>query len=160
MIIGVFEAVSKYKREETARYDKEQTILDGLGISPNPRKYSESVLQITSEKLLICPFCLTIHKYFQFVITPNNKYMAKCPECKNQVLFKTLFNLLSWNGSEFADFVFPYAKMGFFHKIYPDFETWKRRLTYLSQTDDSSAEPFYRQFWDRYKALKGDIQNE
>jgi DNA-directed RNA polymerase subunit RPC12/RpoP len=149
--------VSHYKREEIVRYDKEQTVFSGYGVAPNPKNYAVSVLSLNSEKLLICPFCLTIEKLWKYVISPENKRIAKCPNCKNQILFKTLFSLLEWNGSQFADFVQPYAKMGFWKKIYPDFETWKRRLTYISHSDDSD-DSFAQQFWNRYKALKGESE--
>ena len=160
----VFSEITKYRREEIARYDKQQTILivnKKLNASPNPNNYAEQVLERTSNKLLICPFCLTIHKLYQFTIKPENNRMAKCPECKNQLLFRTLFNMLDWSGSQFADFVYPYAKMGFWDKVKAvGFEVWKERLTILEQSTDETGEPFYRQFWDRYKQLKGENCDE
>lgn len=144
--------MDKYTREEKARYDKEQTTFDiNSSISPNLRNYAVSFPHFDSEKVLICPFCLKPKEYKNFILREENRYMAKCPNCKNQVQFKTLFNMLKWTGKEFADFVFPYAKMGFWKKVYPCFHDWKTRLIFLGM---STA------FWERYKELRGDYENE
>jgi hypothetical protein len=150
---------SKYQREEKARYDKEQIILSENGFIPNQRNYAVVSPQMKADMFLICPFCLTIHQLHKFILKAENKFMAKCPECKQQVQFKTLLNMINWSGSEFADFVFPYAKQGFFHKVYPDFKEWSKRLSELTQTNEENGN-FAQDFWDRYKELKGDVINE
>jgi transcription elongation factor Elf1 len=142
--------ISKYEREEKARYDKEQFIFTKDGyVSPNLRNYAVIENHFHSEKILICPFCLKPKEFKYFLIKNNNKFMAKCPNCKQQVQFKTLINMLSWTGKEFADFVFPYSKMGFWKKVYPSFHDWKNRLIFLGLSTS---------FWERYKALKGEYE--
>jgi hypothetical protein len=144
--------MNKYQREEKARYDKEQFSFSKDGsISPNLRNYAYVSASFDSEQLLICPFCLKPKELKEFVFKESNRFMAKCPNCKQQVQFKTLINMLKWTGKEFADFVFPYSKMGFWKKVYPCFHDWKQKLIFLGMSTS---------FWERYKELRGDYENE
>jgi hypothetical protein len=141
----------KYELQEAFKRDKEQTLLSENGISPNTNIYAEKKLQFNSETLLICPFCLEVSKLKNFIMKERNRYLAKCSNCKQEVQFRTLFNMLKWSGKEFADFVFPYTKMGFWNKVSPDFKAWNLKLKYLNMSYD---------FWERYKALRGDSQED
>lgn len=137
----------KYLMQEYAKYLKEQTILTPSGVFPiaqNPNKRAEQSYDF--QKLVICPFCLIPHQANKFIIREKNKYSGKCPECKQEVHFKTLFDMLKWTGSDFADFVFSYALRGFWKKIYPCFHDWKQKLIFLGMSTS---------FWERYKNLKG-----
>jgi hypothetical protein len=143
--------ITKYQREEIARYDKEQTVFQdsSLKILSNPNHYAKIQLQFNPTRILVCPFCLTPNALRKYLIKPSNKFMACCPNCKQNVLFKTLFEMLKWTGIEFADFVSPYAKTGFWSKVFPNFEEWNKKLHELNMSYD---------FWFRYKSLKGDYE--
>jgi hypothetical protein len=155
---GILSPKNKYERNERAKYDKAQMCFQGETVIANPRTYANIELEFKPNKILVCPFCLTQHELRLFLIPSKSKsktqkanhYLGLCPECKNQVTYKILFACGKWNGSEFADFVFPYAKMGFFKKIYPDFKTWNERLR-------DTGESF--EFWLRYHLLKGENPN-
>jgi regulator of replication initiation timing len=149
----------KYDTRDKIRHDKNQTILTPEGITDNPLSNAEISVQLNPEQFLICPFCLISNKTYKFIQKEHNKFMAKCPNCGQLVQFKTLLSMLNWTGSQFADFVFPYGKMGFWSKIYPDFDHWKKQLSDLRQTD-SNEKSFAQSFWDRYKTLKGDYDEE
>lgn len=137
----------KFLLREDLAHDKEQTVLTENGISPNPNSFAEKKLRFDSEQIFICPFCLKTSKFSNFFIKAKNCYMAKCPNCKQEVRFKTLFTMLGMTGKEFADFVYPYTKMSFWKKVYPDFKTWNNILSELGLAED---------FWNRYKDLRGD----
>jgi len=144
----------QYLIQERARMDKWQTMFDKGYIVANFRTGTVEEFFLNSERQFICPFCLTPNTQPKFLLKEKNHYMAKCPECKQNVHFKTLFSIMKMdNGLQFADFVFGYRLSGFWDKIKPDFKEWNNRLYSL-------ALGFGTEFWNRYKELKGDETNE
>lgn len=138
----------KYTRQQIAIYDKQQTTLTKTGTQNNVQLCAVVVLQFTPEKTVLCPFCLTPNKLMKFYISNKkgiDKRLGKCPNCQNNVMYKTLFNLLKWTPQQFAKWVFEYRLSGFWQKIV--FKKWKQRLYEL----DMSLE-----FWQEYKKLRGD----
>lgn len=144
--------MTKYQREEKARYDKQQTILTENTIKPNPRKYAETQLEDQYNKKVICPFCLTwttIQKMLISTKSGYNKGLGCCPNCHNNIQFKTLFNMLEWEPPQFAKWIYDYRLTGFWQKIKPSFQEWNKQLYNLGFG-------FGKEFWDTYKRLKGE----
>ena len=138
----------QYLIQERARMDKWQTMFDKGYIIANFRTGIIEEFFLNSEKQFICPFCLGSDSQPKFLLKEKNHYMAKCPECQQNVLFKSLFNILRFSPEEFAKFVFDYRLSSFWDKV-KDFKEWNRRLFNLGfgySTD----------FWNKYKELKGE----
>lgn len=130
------------------RYDKQQSILSGTGIKPNPHNYAKIKItySILDERKVFCPFCLINLPLNNFLITVKkgiHQSLGKCPNCENEILLKTLDNLNVMTMKEFAKFIFDYRLNGFWDKA--PFEQFKSRL---KEFED------YQDFWDEYKRLK------
>jgi hypothetical protein len=93
----------------------------------------------------ICPFCLETSNKF----TIESHGLIKCPNCSNEMRVKTVLFIKDCSNKEYAEWVFNYRLSGFFKKI--NFEKWIKKLKELGISYD---------FWDEYKRLKGDYQQE
>lgn len=139
-----------YKEYTKMKQDKQQL---KFGLTANLTN-NDSFLAIEQYKLnfdsnVICPFCLTITKFDKgFKI---NKQFYQCLNCKNDMTKKTLSTIINMNPEEFAQWVYSYRLSGFFNKIKPDFKTWLNTL----ETFDNN---YSRRFWNKYKELRGDIE--
>jgi transcription elongation factor Elf1 len=139
----------RYLRQESAKADSLQTIFDVQGIirrKPKPLKRRPLDIQETVN----CPFCLYEGQLRLFLISTKKGLSireAKCPECKNTMYMDTL--TAERTITEYALWVFQYAKSGFFKKI--PFQTWAMRLKILGVSQD---------FWDAYKRYRGDNDEE
>lgn len=132
-----------YKISEKMKEDKEQWILNpDMSITVNPSKYAKKSDIADYDKIVLCPFCLNETKLFRF---KRKHGFCECPNCLNLMTVKTL--IVSMTTEEFAKWVFDYRLSGFWKKIYPDFETWKKRLKELGISYE---------FWENYKRLRGD----
>jgi hypothetical protein len=102
-----------------------------------------------------CPFCLGMDKLRVFLISTKkgyNRAQGKCPLCGNGARLQTLVYMTSWTPEQYAAFVYPYARMGFWKKINAiGFGTWKKRLQMMGWTE---------RFWNEYKRLRGDLEEE
>lgn len=142
----------KYLIQERAKIDKWQTMFDKGYIVMNFRKGTIEEFFLNSEKYFICPFCLTANPQLKFLLKEKNHYVASCPNCKQNVHFKTLFALMRGTAEDYANFVYGYRLSGFWDKVYPNFETWKKNLHNLGFG-------FSTEFWNRYKELKGENED-
>jgi len=136
-----------FKIAEKMDYDRKQTKLDAEGYKPNKAKYAKDFYEFDFNKKYLCPFCLELNEGYKF--NSNHGYF-RCPNCKNQMMLKTLNNILSMSNTEFAKWVFDYRLNGFWDKI-PDFEKWNNNLYILGIS---------REFWEEYKKLRGDSKND
>jgi hypothetical protein len=144
----------RYLLQEKLKHDSKQWILRDGSILPNDFKFAIIDFPFETTEFLICPFCLSKSQPSKYLLREKNRYNAKCPICKNGVLFKTLFSMLKWTPKQFADFVFGYRLSGFWGKIQPSFKEWNNRLYALGFG-------FGIEFWNRNKELKGEeIDNE
>ncbi len=152
----------KYRRQEHARKDLQQCVFfqdHGNGetdFKVNPSKYAVITEKgIDPFKTVTCPFCLGINKLQLFLISTKkgvNRSQGKCPLCGNGARLQTLIKMTTWTPEQYAGFVYPYAKMGFWQKIQKlGFDTWKRRLKLMG---------WAQAFWNEYKRLRGDLDRE
>jgi hypothetical protein len=54
----------------------------------------------------------------------------------------------AWSAKEYAAWVFEYRSSGFWQKVQPFFETWKKHLGMMKWSKD---------FWDEYKRLRDGV---
>jgi hypothetical protein len=72
--------------------------------------------------------------------------MGKCPLCGQGVHLRTLKLMSTCTAKQYAEWVWPYSKFGFWKLVQlVPFSTWKDRLKLMGWTQE---------FWDRYKELK------
>lgn len=136
--------------------DIEQYVLNpDLTISKNKSLIAEKQPNMNYNDMVLCPFCLKSFELGTFFI---RKGLRVCPNCGSQLKLSTLTELD--NLDKFVSFVFNYRLNNFWSKICPDvkpvnsdtrFKEWNKRLSDLGISQE---------FWDKYKLLKGDIQNE
>lgn len=146
----------KYSEIEKRQYDAQQYILlPDLSIKKNPLKYAKKIQDSDFNTIALCPFCLTSNELGKYRL---EKGFHVCPKCSSRMILKTLLELN--NLEKFVEFVFNYRFSGFWDKICLDieqitkdtrFNEWNSRLYSLGLSFD---------FWERYKALKGDNYNE
>ena len=141
----------RYVRAEKAKHDKTQMVFCSSGIKVNP-----NVVVVAHETLLplnkqvSCPFCLGLSEFRKFLVSTKqgiSRSMGKCPLCGQGLYLKTLFTMSKTNAKGYAEWVFSYK--GFWKNI--NFSQWKGRLQLMGWT---------REFWDAYKALKSEQQEE
>lgn len=140
----------RYRMQERARRDPHQMVLKNSGIDKNPSHYTivESSMAINPKKKVTCPFCLGLEELRLFLVSGKkgiSRGTAKCPLCGLSFRMKTLVSMARWTPKEYADWVFEYSHAGFWSKV--TFDTWKGRLFLMGWSSD---------FWDEYKALKGE----
>jgi transcription elongation factor Elf1 len=141
----------KYKREEKAKEDKYQTMLNPKSPSFIKEKQQQKVevtVKYTGEYR--CPFCLHLDKINAYLISTKKGYhhgLGKCPECGNQMQLKSL--TAQWTPEQFADFMYEYSRQGGWQKV--PFMKFNERLKLIGWAE---------RFWSRYKQLKGDSTDE
>jgi hypothetical protein len=143
----------RYKAAEEAKHDKNQLMFSSLGsLKPNPNIVviaHETLLPL--EKDVSCPFCLGLSEFRKFLISNKqgiSRKLGKCPLCSCGMELDSLVKMSKFEAKGYAKWVFNYK--GFFKKV-PSFNTWKGRLQLMGWT---------QQFWDTYKQLKGEQQEE
>jgi len=130
----------KLKEINKVIYDDKQTVFSENGLI-NKKEITYNLNGIYS-----CSFCLFEGKFNEFL--PTSKINLKvCPECKNRMWRSTILEKKTIK--EFAEWVFNYAKSGFWEKC--NFEVFNDRLYKRGLS---------KQFWDRYKELKGEYIEE
>jgi hypothetical protein len=135
-----------YKEIEKRQYDEQQMVLNPDGsISKNPLKCAKKIDNTDYTILVFCPFCLEQISLWKFKLVIGFRI---CPNCQNKMLLKTLTTDMS--AESFAQWVYNYRLNGFFSKIFPDFETWNKKLYALGLSHD---------FWEEYKKLKGENED-
>lgn len=141
-----------YKDKEKMQYDKSQTVLDKDGCSENPHKYAEKIILAEFWKIYLCPFCLESNELWKW---NKIKGFYVCCVCGNSMTLNSIAQDMTTE--EFAKWVFDYRLLGFWRKIFPDFETWNKKLYNLGLSYD---------FWNEYNRLKNEwkithsIENE
>ena len=140
----------KYAREQVVHADLSQTCFkpDGSIYERAPVQVKDASVDVT--QTVFCPFCLQSDKLQVFLISTKkgiSKSRGQCPKCQSGMMLHTL--LRQWTAESFADFVFNYARQGYWQKI--KFEDWKVRLNALGWGPG---------FWDRYRALKAENPRE
>jgi len=142
--------LKKYKREQHAYADKQQTRLgfaDHLEPSEMQKAKTETGIDYTQQ--VMCPFCLHQDKLQAFLVSTKkgiSQSKANCPECHNGMMLRNL--TADWTPEQYAEFCYGYARTGFWDKV--PFTKWKERLS-----DIGWAIPF----WNKYKSLKADNQD-
>lgn len=102
------------------------------------------------EKQVTCPFCLGLSDFRKFLVSTKtgiSRSMGNCPLCKQEMYLKTLLGMSKSDAKGYAKWIFNYK--GFWKKI--KFAQWKDRLQLMGWTNE---------FWDEYKVLKGEQQQE
>jgi len=141
----------KFKEQMKARFDKKQTILapeTETGVTE--RQPEVRLSDHSTEEQVLCPFCLHIGKIKEFLVSTKkgiSQYRAKCPECQNGMLIRSL--LQEMTVEEYAEWVYNYVADGFWQKC--KWYTWKDRLAKLGMA---------AAFWTKYKQLKGEDTTE
>lgn len=135
-----------WKEQHRIHMDKEQTRLSKDGCVPNTFKFAEKELHYNYETKVLCPFCLTLDYLYKF---PKKDGLRACVNCGNKMMTSTLVKDMTTE--EFAQWVFDYRKLGFWQKVYPSFQEWKKRLKDLGLAYD---------FWEYYNKLKGALTVE
>jgi hypothetical protein len=140
-------SAKKWKRRSDMQDDNDQTRLTHNGniTLSEPYKVEMTVLQ-DYRQVVFCPFCLHYGELRTFLISTKkgiSQSLAACPECKQGMRMSTL--VADMTPEQFADFVYPYAKSGFWKKV--NFAQWNDRLRRMGWS--------FR-FWARYKELKGE----
>lgn len=137
----------RYVRQEKARDDKMQTIFSPWGeVEPRHKPKVEAIFTGDMNMMVACPFCLNSGRLQIFLVSTKkgiSQSNAECPECHNGMKMKSL--TADWTPEQYADWVYAYRLSGFWQKC--PFATWKKRL---------KNSGIAGQFWERYKALKGD----
>ena len=140
-----------YRMREKSHADKQQTRLGADG-KLKPAKVQQ-VTEFTSANYMMmvsCPFCLHDDKLQAFLVSTKkgiSQSKAACPECKNGMMMISL--TADWTPEQYAEWVFEYRKSGFWQKC--KFSIWKDRLY---------KRGWSKQFWEKYKALKGSDESE
>ena len=137
---------SKWERDMDNKSDKQQIKFGANSeiIQPKPAEITQFT-SVNCNELVMCPFCLYQAKLSAFFISTKkgiSQGKAQCPECKNGMLMKSLWNDMS--ASEYAQWVYNYSASGYWKKC--PFQLWKARLKAIGWS---------QAFWGRYKELKG-----
>ncbi len=134
------------KARRQARWDKQQYVLDYKSETATTKRITPITTIVEETKTVYyCPFCLFFGSISKFKFrTPKGKESkkARCPECKNEMLMRTI--TVSMTPEQYAEWVYAYVKDGFWQKI--KFEKWKERLYKLGMA---------QRFWAKYRLLKG-----
>jgi hypothetical protein len=143
---------------DKAKYDKYQTVLVDGEVKANDFKFATGETRVFDfNKKVICPICLSWLPLTNFVVSTEKGYdkeNAKCPECKNDVQIKSLFNLNKLKPTEYARFVVEYPAWKFWLKC-PRL-TWKKNIKLMIWL----GVKFERQFWEEYRRLKPSLEDD
>ena len=137
----------KYLRDKISKADAVQSKFgkDGNVLVTEAQIFSE-FKNIDLLQTVNCPFCLLPGRIQQFLVSTSkgiSETKAHCPNCNNGMMLRNL--VMKWTAESYAEWVFGYARSGFFQKI--NFDNWKKRLAELGWANA---------FWDKYKTLKAD----
>lgn len=142
--------------------EHKQTLLDGTIPTKPKRKrrtkgnpsppLSTPTVTVTDEtnKQVMCAYCLYTGKLSEFLISTKkgfHKSQAKCPDCKNGQLIKTLSTNMT--PEEYAEFIYSNKGYGVWQKM--PFAKWKERLYQIGWAGA---------FWTKYKELKAQDTTE
>jgi len=137
----------KYNREQRAKDDKQQTMLNPKSPSfIQSKKKPEIQITETYTGTYMCPFCLHQDKINAYLISTKKGYhkgLGHCPECNNQMQIKTL--VADMTPEQFANFAFEYSMQGYWSKV--KFKEFNDRLYKIGWAE---------RFWIEYKKLKGE----
>ena len=146
----------KWRVQSKASEDKAQMLFSPAGedvsLKANPSKFvtiTES--GIDPFKKTTCPFCLSFSQLRTFLISTKKGFdrgKGKCPVCGLGMQLKTLVKMETWTAKEYAAWVFEYRSSGFWQKLQPFFQTWKKHLGMMNWSKD---------FWDEYKRLRDGV---
>ncbi len=128
-------------------------------IKGNPHKFAKLEEKgVDPYKMTTCPFCLSFHRVNGFFISTKkgiDRGRGRCPVCGTGMKLQTLVKMIEWADKSnkegvklYAAWVYAYRSSGFWQKIAPFFETFKKHLRMMGWS---------REFWDEYKRLKGDL---
>jgi len=141
----------KYLREQRADEDKQQTRLGPIGLlEPSEMQKAKTETGPNYTQKVMCAYCLwqgPLHKFLISTKKGFHKSQAKCPDCGNGQLIRTL--TADMTPEEYAEWMFFNIGYGGWQKV--PFNKWKERLAQLG---------WARQFWDRYKTLKAEYTEE
>jgi len=141
----------KFKDQIKAKLDKRQTELapnTETGVKEKTPTFNIQTANMTD--IVTCPFCLYFGKIKEFLVSTKkgiSQYRAKCPECQNGMLIRSL--LQEMTVEEYAEWVYNYVENGFWQKC--KWYTWKDRLAKLG---------WAYKFWKKYRQLKGEDTTE
>jgi len=141
----------KYNREEKAKADKQQATFNTQGkLNPTKQQEAKAQFDIDTNQQVMCAYCLHQNQLHKFLISTKkgfHKSQAKCPECGNGQLIRTL--TAEQTPEQYAEWMYMNMMYGGWSKV--PFEKWKERLAQLG---------WARQFWDKYKQLKADYADQ
>lgn len=141
----------KYVRELKAKSDFSQACFTPAGELESLRgAVFKAQTGADLNKLFFCPFCLMENKLQKFLISTKkglSNTRGLCPACGEGMLLRSLTR--DWTPQTYAQWVFEYARSGFWKKV--NFEVWKTRLQECGWSQD---------FWDVYKQLKAENPTE
>lgn len=145
-----------WKEQQKIIEDAQQCFLNpDLSIKKNNRNYATKQSNIKFDDIVLCLFCLFSYELNKFAL---RKGLRICPNCGSQLKLYTLSEINDLD--KFVQFVFNYRFNDFWSKIcldvksitsYTRFNEWNKRLYDLGLS---------REFWDKYKNLKGDNYDE
>lgn len=142
-------ADKKYKRSEDAKADLNQLMFSSSGEVKARDNVSIKNTTVNLMQIVFCPFCLHHDKLQKFIVSTKTGLSSKgcCPKCNNGMMLRNL--LREWTPESYADWVFNYARSGFWSKI--SFAEWKEKLSAMGWSED---------FWVKYKMLKAEAAEE
>lgn len=145
-----------WKDQQKVFFDKQQMMFNNDStVKMNDFKFAEKEPNIKYHNIVLCPFCLKSNELGKFAL---KKGLRVCPNCGLSLKLSTLSELDDLD--KFVRFVFNYRLNGFWDKICLEvlkkdrdsrFNEWNKRLWQLGLS---------RGFWDKYRALRGDINEE
>jgi hypothetical protein len=141
----------KYARGLQAKRDAHQTVFGGDGAIHQKPQMTSKQAYVDFSRVVFCPFCLHEDGLQAFLVSTKegiSQSKAQCPECMNGMMMNSLVHV--WTPEEYAQWVFAYARRGFWQQKCK-FEQWKKRL---------QEKGWAKLFWDRYKELKGSSGEE
>jgi hypothetical protein len=146
--------LSRYDREQKSKSDKLQSRFNPTGDIDKPtEKVTEPKMNI--DMIVYCPFCLCRARLIKFLTTDAKKqistYRAKCRECNNTMLMRTLISMNQMNNDKirsYARWVCEY-RYGFWKKVQK--EKWDKRLKLYRWAGT---------FWTEYRKVKATLKRE
>src|SRR3972149_1924676 len=150
-MINMSKGHKKWLRQEKAHDDKHQATFGASSqLLPTDAQTMKAQFTDKTDQQVMCPFCLYQDQLLAFLINRKKGYdrrLGMCPECKAKSMIRTLTEDIT--PEQYADFAYSYKGYGFWQKV--KFETWKERLWAIGWAG---------RFWERYKQLKGENQQE
>lgn len=141
----------KWLRQELVRADRAQVCFSGDGQLLEKRaRVVVEVASVDVSRVVFCPFCLFEGKLQRFLVSTKegiSRSKAECPECEAGMLMSSVVHV--WKPEEYAQWVFAYARRGFWQKC--KWAIWRKRLLERGWSES---------FWDRYKELKAEATEE